>query len=194
MSSMNPYTIIRTLIAALVASINTHSNNQQDLVAANATIADLKDQLAKSREEAGTEAKEIAAMGDPLTADEQAHIEDVLTHIAAQPAPVVPIAAPPIVASEPAPSEPVVPPEVGAEGPADQPFIPSNPFFNPTPNDFSIGEKVKVTKSFFDAAKVGDEGVVKEKTFDGKYTVTIDGSDVVLPGDCLEAEEVLQPA
>lgn len=181
---MNPYTIIRTLIAALVASINTHSNNQQDLVAANSTIADLKDQLAKAREEAGTEAKEIAAMGDPLTADEQAHIEDVLAHIAAQPAPVVPIAAPPIVTTEPAA------PDVSQE----QPFIPLNPFFNPTPNDFSIGEKVKVTKSFFEAAKVGDEGVVKEKTEDGKYTVTIDGSDVVLPGDCLEAEEVLQPA
>lgn len=116
--AMNPFTIIRTLIAALVASMNTHSNNQQDLVIANAKIDDLTKQLADARAEAETEADQIAAEGDPLTAEEQAHLQDVLAQIAAQPAPVVPVVAPPAVIPPP-PADPVTEPTPEDAVPAD---------------------------------------------------------------------------
>lgn len=186
----SPYDLIRALISALVACLN--SDGAAAKAKAQIEIDDLKSQLAGSQSKLATDNATIAAQGIPLTADETQHALDVLAQVNAAPAipvpaqPVAPLTPDPALVNPPAPVAPPIesaPPKTDLFGNPVAPAVP--PVANP---DFKVGDSVTVIKSFFDTAKVGDTGTITEVEADGKYTVQIGVNSVVLPGDCLSLQ------
>jgi len=98
--------IVRLVIAALVAAINTHCNSTGKDLAAQKT-ADLHAALESHRQEKGTADNAVANPDDPVTLDEQDHLDKILAHIQNGPAPINAFPVPPAVILPPEPVEPV---------------------------------------------------------------------------------------
>lgn len=80
------YSVIRGLIDAFVACMNTHCNGV-GASEADTKIAALKAQFAEDRKAAGTEDNRFAEEGDPLTLTEQDHLDTIFQKVKESPAP-----------------------------------------------------------------------------------------------------------
>jgi hypothetical protein len=78
--------VIRGLIAAFVACMNTHCNGV-GASEADTKITALKAQFADDRKAAGTEDNRFADDGDPLTLTEQDHLDTIFQKVKESPAP-----------------------------------------------------------------------------------------------------------
>lgn len=94
--SVKPYSVVRALIAAFVACINTHCNG----VGANeadAKIGAFKAQLADDRESAGDATDDDS----PLSEGEEDHLDSIFAQVKTNPSPITPLADAPAVDAEP---------------------------------------------------------------------------------------------
>lgn len=97
---VKPYSVVRALIAAFVACINTHCNG----VGANdadAKIGAFKAQLADDRDAMQNAQSGPAQEGDTLTLLEEDHLDSIFAQVKTNPSPITPLADAPAVDAEP---------------------------------------------------------------------------------------------
>lgn len=87
--------LIRALFAALTTSVNTDANDQTALAAAQAQNSTLSSQLSAANAQIASDQILENNVGTPLTDDELAHINNLLSTVTATPPPATPVPAPP---------------------------------------------------------------------------------------------------